>query len=140
VLEQAKRTASYSVETLAISAGAPAGVAHLAALLIALVGVAAIVAVRDDDRAALTVAVAVALLATPILWMHYLILLVVPVALARPVLAPLWAFPAVVWVSNGPASNGAIWRILVALLVVAGTTFFALRRPATRAAVAPAIP
>jgi hypothetical protein len=139
VLNRVHGGTSYSVETLAISAGASAGAAHLAVLLIALVGIAAIVVVRDDDRAALTVAVAVALFATPILWMHYLILLIVPVALARPVLATLWALPAALWLSSRPESNGALWRILIALLVIAGTTFFALRRPSARAAVAPAV-
>ena len=139
VLDQVERWSSYSVETLAISAGTSAGVAHLVALLTALAGIAGIVALRKDDRAALTAAIAVALLATPILWLHYLILLVVPIALARPVLAPLWALPAALWVSHTPESNGALWRILIALLVIAATTFFALRRPAVRAAVAPAV-
>ena len=139
VLHHLHQGTSYSVEALALSAGASAGAAHLVAVLVALAGIAGIVVVRNDDRAALTLAVVVALLATPILWMHYLILLVVPIALARPTLTPLWALPAALWLSSRPEANGAIWRILIALLVVAGTTFFALRRPSARAAVAPAV-
>jgi hypothetical protein len=48
---------------------------------------------RERDRRSLTLVVAAALVATPILWLHYLVLLVVPIALARPRLSPLWLTP-----------------------------------------------
>jgi Glycosyltransferase family 87 len=48
---------------------------------------------RERDRRSLTLVVAAALVATPILWLHYLVLLVVPVALARPRLSALWFAP-----------------------------------------------
>ena len=43
--------------------------------------------------ASLTLALAAGLVATPILWLHYLVLLVVPIALARPRLSALWFAP-----------------------------------------------
>jgi hypothetical protein len=38
-------------------------------------------------------ALAAALAASPIVWMHYFLLLLVPLALARPRLSPLWLVP-----------------------------------------------
>ena len=44
----------------------------------------------EGDRRALTLALAAGVVLTPILWLHYLVLLVVPIALARPRLSALW--------------------------------------------------
>ena len=82
----------------------------------------------ERDRLALTAAIAASLALTPILWIHYLVLLIVPLALARPRFAPLWLValvPAAVriigwspagWPSGDPPS----------LAVVLGTTVFVL--------------
>ena len=48
---------------------------------------------NDGDRRALTLALAAGFVLTPILWLHYLVLLVVPIALARPRLSLLWFVP-----------------------------------------------
>ena len=47
----------------------------------------------DGDRRSLTLALAAGIVLTPILWLHYLVLLVVPIALARPRLSALWFVP-----------------------------------------------
>ena len=47
----------------------------------------------ERDRRSLTLAIAAALVLTPILWLHYLPLLLVPIALARPRLSLLWFVP-----------------------------------------------
>lgn len=89
---------SYSALAIFVTLGIPAGAAR------ALVGLLAIVllvlawrAARGDagsgDRRSLTLALAAGLVATPILWLHYLVLLVVPIALARPRLSALWFAP-----------------------------------------------
>jgi hypothetical protein len=44
----------------------------------------------DRDRQSLTLALAAALVLTPVVWSHYLVLLLVPVAIARPRLSGLW--------------------------------------------------
>ena len=44
----------------------------------------------DRDRQSLTLALAASLVLTPVVWSHYLVLLLVPVALARPRLSGLW--------------------------------------------------
>jgi hypothetical protein len=45
------------------------------------------------DRRSFTLAIAAALALTPVVWNHYLLLLIVPVALARPRLSGLWGLP-----------------------------------------------
>jgi Glycosyltransferase family 87 len=45
------------------------------------------------DRRSFTLAIAAALALTPVVWNHYLLLLIVPVALARPRLSGLWVLP-----------------------------------------------
>jgi hypothetical protein len=47
----------------------------------------------ERDRRSLTLILAAALVLTPILWLHYLGLLVVPIALARKRLSALWLAP-----------------------------------------------
>jgi glycosyl transferase family 87 len=73
---------------------------------------------RDGDRIALTAAVAAALLLSPIVWIHYFVLLLVPVALARPRLTGLWFLPTVLWSAHALESDGQLWR----LAIVFGTT------------------
>ena len=48
---------------------------------------------RDRDIGALTLCLAAALSASPIVWVHYFLLLLVPLALASPRLSPLWLVP-----------------------------------------------
>ena len=48
---------------------------------------------EERDRRSLTLALAAALVLTPILWLHYLVLLFVPIALARPRLSAIWFVP-----------------------------------------------
>ena len=48
---------------------------------------------REQDVAALTLALAVAFVASPIVWIHYFLLLLVPIALTRPRLPPIWVVP-----------------------------------------------
>ena len=47
----------------------------------------------DRDRVSLGLALAAALVLTPILWLHYLVLLFVPIALVRPRLSWIWFVP-----------------------------------------------
>jgi hypothetical protein len=61
--------------------------------------------------------VATCLLATPIIWLHYFALLLVPLALVRPRLAPIWFAPLLLLAF--PASEPRPWQI-VATLVLGG--------------------
>ena len=92
---------SYSVVALVRSLGAPAALANALSLAcgLALLALALLAARgpgragRERDRRSLTFALAAALVLTPVIWPHYLVLLLAPVALARPRLTPLWLLP-----------------------------------------------
>jgi alpha-1,2-mannosyltransferase len=91
---------SYSAFAGLVAIGLPETLAHVFVVVLA---VALLVlgwrAARgpsesgERDRLSLTYALAAGLVLTPILWLHYLVLLVIPIALARPRLSPLWLAP-----------------------------------------------
>jgi hypothetical protein len=83
-------------------------------------------AVRTDDRA-FVAALGVALLATPILWPHYLVLLFVPIALRRRTFSWLWAMPLLLWADGNGWSFGEPQRIVPFLLLCAVPFALALR-------------
>jgi alpha-1,2-mannosyltransferase len=90
-LSELEADRSYSL----VAVGEAIGLSEALALAVSLVTGAALLAVairrgREDDRGALTAAIAAALVLTPIVWIHYLVLLLVPLALYRPRFSPLW--------------------------------------------------
>src|SRR4029450_3116844 len=70
----------------------------------------------DADRHAFILASAAAFLFSPIIWMHYLAILVVPIALTRRTLTPLWFVPLAMWATPGQ-SHGHAWQVTLGLLV-----------------------
>jgi len=124
---------SYSPYALGRALGlGGAGAQAAAYVLAALVAAAALRRVRDDGRL-LTAAIAVALVATPILWPHYLVLLFLPIALARPSFSPLWLAPAAMWIDAAGWSAGSPARI-AGLLAIASATLAAATCPFERIA------
>lgn len=106
----------YTITALALRLGAGHGIADAVGIALAIVAIAACIYAgrRGDDRAALTLGVAACLLATPVLWVHYFALLLVPVALARPRLSAIWFAPLILWVC--PVKS-APWQIALAFAV-----------------------
>ena len=93
---EAERSYSLVAAGQAVGAGEALAVAISVAVGLGLLAYA-FVAGRDDrlaredrDRRALTASIAAALALSPIVWIHYLVLLLAPLALARPRLSPLW--------------------------------------------------
>ena len=79
-----------------------------------------------DDRRTLVLAVALMLLASPLVWIHYLVLLAVPLAIARPRLSVLWFAPIALWLlPPGPGVND--WQLALAWILVAGCLLGLLR-------------
>jgi alpha-1,2-mannosyltransferase len=78
------------------------------------------------DRRALTLAIALMLIASPLVWTHYFALLLVPMAICRPRLTLLWSAPMLMWVCP-PRTDVAGWQTAVAWLV-AGTCLLSLFR------------
>jgi alpha-1,2-mannosyltransferase len=88
------------------------------------------------DAVSLSLVIVAALVLTPILWLHYLVLLLVPIALARPRLSPLWLVPLVMtifelmnWYRGWPRGDA---KALISVAVVVGVVLAAaLRRQRT---------
>ncbi len=105
---------SYSLYALERAFGVPPSVAQLG--LFAVGGVVAWLAVRyatgeQRDERLFMAAIGLALLLTPILWSHYLILLFVPIAIARPTLSRLWLLTFLFWLDPSSWSFGDPVRI-----------------------------
>jgi hypothetical protein len=132
VLNSTERSRSYSLQTLWFVLGLP-GLTILLVLVAALAAVA-IFATAPDERRAFALGVTASLIATPILWLHYLVLLLVPIALYRPRLSWLWAVPLALWVTPQPHSLGSVWKIALVLATILGVQTLALvRRPSPNA-------
>ena len=108
--------------------------------LVLVIGAALLAAAwraRDDDRVSLGLVIAAAFVLTPILWLHYLVLLLVPIALARPRLSLLWVLPLVLtifelldWYRGWPRGDA---KALVSVAVVVAVVLLgALQRPGAR--------
>jgi len=129
VLSRVEEGTSYSPAALLHVSGSAADALTvvLAGVLVASVGLAARGA--DGDRRALAVAVIGSLVVTPIVWLHYFLLLFVPIALYRPRMSPLWFAPMVLWLTPSTHSHGVTWQIALTLLV---TGVVAVRTTAER--------
>jgi len=133
---------SYSAYAILVTVGLPSTLARLvvAAVALGLLLLAWRVARGvDGDRRALTFALAAGVVLTPILWLHYLVLLVVPIALARPRLSALWLVPLALTVfelldlyRGWPRGDG--WALLSVAAVVTVVFAAALRSPGRRLA------
>lgn len=125
---------SFSATTLFRAFGASptlarVGVLALGAMLI--LGVLFTGLIRRNDRAAFMVALAAALLLSPIVWMHYYVVLVVPIAIAMPRLGAPWLVPLLFWASPELESFGELRRLLIGVGVMLTTCLLtALRTPA----------
>jgi Glycosyltransferase family 87/Dolichyl-phosphate-mannose-protein mannosyltransferase len=145
-LSDEEATSSYSVIALAARAHLPetAGVVLSVVIGVALLAAAAWIgrddrrALRDRDVAVLTLVLAAGLAVSPIVWVHYFLLLLVPLALTRPRLSPLWFAPfAYSWVGEAgwPAGN-ATWlgiALVATLVILGGSLLQALHVPAADA-------
>jgi alpha-1,2-mannosyltransferase len=121
-----QQEASYSLAALAEQFDVATTFARtvsvaLAALLLFVALRAAREPGREDrvrDRRSFTLALAAALTLTPVVWNHYLVLLFVPVAIARPRLSGLWVLPFAanclyVFDWYGPKPNGLAPRLAI---------------------------
>jgi alpha-1,2-mannosyltransferase len=118
---------SYSFVGMASTLGLGAGVGKLAMAAVggALLAGCVLFARRGDDARSFTCAVVATLTLSPIVWLHYLVALLVPLAILRPRFSLLWLLPVVLWVSPKPGyaegyatfAPGIVAMILVVLLL-----------------------
>jgi alpha-1,2-mannosyltransferase len=75
---------------------------------------------RNDDARAFVPMIAASLVLTPIMWLHYLVLLAIPIAIRHPRLHGLWLLPLVFW--YGRTTDPSTAAVAVALAVTAIVT------------------
>lgn len=130
LVAQVEQADGFSPTALGIAFGISAGAAQLASMALGLLLFAAVAArrsLRNDDLTMLVVALAAALICSPIVWGHYLVVLFVPLALARPHfgliwLATFWMTPDNLQYGSETAGTIATALGLVAIAAVLGTS------------------
>jgi hypothetical protein len=125
-LDTALAVHSFSTRTLmhALGVGATASTLLVGLAVLVLVGCAFELGRRGGDAAPLALALAAALLLSPIVWTHYYILLLVPIAIARPRLSALWFVPLAFWIEPNLEYFGDSWRLGVELLAGAAVCLY----------------
>jgi hypothetical protein len=122
-LEQVWASDSYSLIGMADSLGVDPWIARTVTVVC---GVALLVACRRYARSgfevgAFTCALAAALVLTPIAWVHYLLFLLVPLAVVRPSFGPIWLVPLAAWLvprtGNGEGVEPFVPALVAACLV-----------------------
>jgi alpha-1,2-mannosyltransferase len=129
---------NYSVVSVAEEFGLGA-VGHALAALAGggLVVASAWLARREHEIRSFTVAVVACLVLSPVVWLHYLTLLLAPLGLARPRFSPVWLLPIVLWVSPRYGNGEGLEPFVPLVVVLALLTVLVLRpRPVARIEVA----
>ena len=110
-----------------LGAGQALAKALMAAVALGLLVAVVVTGRRGSEQRSFVLAVAAALACSPIVWLHYFALLLVPVAVVRPRLGPLWFVPLAMWGFGAGTGNGSTGAAAVVLLVVAATFALAVR-------------
>jgi hypothetical protein len=152
-LARDEATSSYSLVAIGVRLHLPEAVATVLSLVVAGGFIAAATWISRDERrgprerdiVTLTLALAAALAASPIVWVHYFLLLLVPLALTRPRLSPLWFVPfayyplgETAWPA-GDAGKLALALVTTAVLIL-GAMFRGELNSQPSGAVQPAMP
>jgi len=121
---------SFSVLAFAKAIGLSAGGARAVSLLVGLAALALVVVAargRNGDHNGFVAALAASLLLSPIVWVHYFVLLYVPIALVRKRLSPLWLLPLGYWALPHAASDGSLSQLVIGLGVTGAVLLACVR-------------
>ena len=121
-LSSIEQSQGYSAVSGAMALGAGAGPARVLALAVGLVLLAC--AYRrgwsaGDDAGAFALTICASLALSPIVWLHYLALLLVPLAVCYRSLRWPWLVPLALWLTPAQQSIEHPWGIAVAAVVIA---------------------
>ena len=132
VLADGEQGRGYSLVAGGLALGLGQAVARAAALAIG----AGLLALcwregrRGSDERSLALALAAGLALSPIVWLHYFVLLLVPIAIVRRSFGAIWLIPVLLWITPYEENFGAHWRIAAGIAVAALALGAALRAPA----------
>ena len=121
--------AGYTLDTFLQDLGAGDAVARvlMAAVAVALLVAVVVVGRRGAEQRSFVLAVAATLACSPIVWLHYFALLLVPVAVVRPRLGLIWFVPLAMWGFGAGTGNGTTAEAAVVLAVAVATFVLAYR-------------
>jgi hypothetical protein len=133
VLAESLEHDSYTIFALAADLGAPDLLARGVAIA---VGMATLLGCwtlgrRGDEPRSFTLAILASLLLTPIIWLHYFALLLVPIAIVHKRLSLLWATPLLFWLFVQGFGNGTTFQTAWTLGAAALVALLVLRVQAT---------
>ncbi len=124
----------YGVAAFAAHLGFDRGVGEAASVLLAVILVGAIAHagfVKRNDLRALTLTIALTIVAAPMVWNHYFTLLLIPLALTQPRFNWTWALPLLMWVSlPQDQASVVLWQAIVIAGVACFVLFNSLRKTA----------
>jgi hypothetical protein len=120
---------SFSIRALAGMLGfAPAA---LVPQVLCVVAVFVLARRPEGDRRAFSAAIIAALVLSPLVWIHYYVLLIVPIGLAARRLQTVWVLPVLAfWVF--PNNLSSVWPTLWVSVVMLGVAALTLRSPRAR--------
>jgi hypothetical protein len=118
-LAEVEERESFSLSGTLLELGAGNPVARTAAIVVtgALLAGAVAFARRGDEPRAFVALLLAAMAATPILWQHYLVLLLLALAVTQPRLTVFWLLPLAVYLAPWKG-NGEVWQTTVVPIVV----------------------
>jgi Glycosyltransferase family 87 len=120
---------AYTPRALALSLGAAPQLAEVVALALGLSALLAALAVsrlEQSDRRTLALTLLAALLLSPIVWAHYLVVLLPLMAIVSRRLSAIWFAPLGLWFAGGTWDTPAGWQIAIGLSVMTAITLGAL--------------
>ena len=111
---------SYSIVGMSATAGLGSAAGQFLTIVggVALLAGCVVFARRRDEPRSFTCAVAATLVLSPIVWLHYLVVLVVPMAILRPRFSALWLLPILLWISPKPGYAEGIVTFAPAIAAV----------------------
>ena len=129
MLDTALGTNSFSARTLlhAIGIGSTTSALMVGLCVAVLLFGAVRIGRRGGDAGSLALALAAALVLSPIVWTHYYVLLLVPIGIVRPRLSALWFVPLVFWIEPNIQHFGDPWRLGVEIGAAFAVCLFAAR-------------
>jgi hypothetical protein len=106
---------SYNLVGLLVHSGTTSYRTAVAVSLLVGLGILAVA----FGRRSLPLAVSASLVLSPTVWLHYFVLLIVPIAVRRPAFVATWLVPMALWLCPGTNVRVQTWQIAVALAVLA---------------------
>jgi hypothetical protein len=119
LIDRVEAPRSYSLVALGMRLGLGRGASTALALAIAgavLAGALVLARREADGRRSFALAIAATILLSPVVWLHYFALLIVPIAILRPRFGPVWLLPLLLWPCPVMIS-GPTWWPLAPLLI-----------------------